>query len=397
MIARFRPILAAAVLWGAASAAVLVATPAARADQTSSSPNAPYAQMRTLQTLQEQIAHGNAAAQAAQPKLMAHIADMFLSAEPEAWADPRNGRAAALFILSGGKPEVVRTVLERAKPTPAIDRLLKGALAYGEGEESIAAALLEPIDPKSVPNALGGHLALVKASLVVGRDPAKADKLLDLARLLMPGTLVEEAALRRQIFLLADSNQLDKVTLLSRQYLHRFRTSVYAENFRERFAVAVLRFAAAGDTPQLTKFDAVIKEMRPDEARRFYLAMAKAAITNGRTATARMAADKAKALAVAGSPDAARADLYTAAALVASDRVDDGMTRLTLMNPAQLGPDDVKLRQAALSVGTVVSAQNTSDGAGDEAGGTDDPGAQLLARAHTALQTSDQVLKGAGK
>lgn len=381
----------------AVTAAALVGlAPAARADQDPTSPNAPFLQMRTLQTLQEQVAHGNAAAQAAQPKLLAHIGDMFLAADPEAWSDPRNARAAVLFILSGGKPEVVRTVLERAKLTPALDRLMKGALAYGEGEEGIAQALLDPIDPKSLPNAIGGHLALVKAGLVSGRDAARADKLLDLARLLMPGTLVEEAALRRQIFLLADTNQLDKMTLLSRQYLHRFRTSVYAENFRERFAVSILRFAAAGDTLQLAKFDAVIKEMRADEARRFYLAIAKAAITNGRTATARMAADKAKALAPTGSPDATRADLYTSAALVASDRVDDGMTRLNVLDPAKLTPDDAKLRDAALRVGAVVSAQNTSDGAGGEAAsGSDDPGAALIAHARAALDTSDRVLKGA--
>ena len=378
--------------------ALLAAASAARADQDATSPNAPYLQMRTLQTLQEQVAHGNAVAQAAQPKLLAHIGDMFLAADPEARSDPRNSRAAVLFILSGGKPEVVRTVLERAKLTPALDRLMKGALAYGEGEEAIAAALLDPIDPKSLPNALGGHLALVKAGLVLGKDPATADKLLDLARLLGPGTLIEEAALRRQIFLLADSDRLDKVTLLSRQYLHRFHTSVYAENFRERLALAVLKFAAAGDTLQLAKFDSVIKEMKPDEARRFYLAMAKAAITNGKTATARIASDKAKALTVAGSADAARADLYGAAALVASDRVDDAMTRLTVIDAGKLGGEDAKLRDAALKVGTVVSAQNTNDGAGGEAvPGGDDPGAALIAHARTALDTSGKLLKGAAQ
>jgi chemotaxis protein MotC len=369
---------------------------AARADQDAASPNAPYAQMRTLQLLQEQIAHGNAAAQAAQPKLMGHIADVFLAAPPEAWSDPRNSRAAVLFIFSGGNPQVVRTILERAKLTPAVDRLVKGALAYGEGEEQIAVALLDPIDPKSLPNALGGHLALVKASMMAGKDVGKADRLLDIARLLMPGTLVEEAALRRQIFMLADSNALDKVTLLARQYLHRFRGSLYAENFRERFAVAALKLAAAGDTPQLNKLDAVVKEMKPDEARRFYLALSKTAIVNGRLDTGRLAADKAKALAPAGSVDAARANLYGAAALVASDKVDDGLTRLSVIDPSKLETDDAGLRDAALSVGTVVSAKNTSDGAGGDAGlRNDDPGAALIAHARAALDASDHVLKGA--
>ncbi|MCW6508534.1 chemotaxis protein MotC [Lichenifustis flavocetrariae] len=390
MTTRLRLLLGAMALVGTLSTA--------RADQDATSINAPYAQMRTLQSLQDQIAHGNTAAQAAQGKLMAHIAEVFLSADAEAWSDPRNSRAAVLFILSGGKPEVVRTVLERAKLTPATDRLIKGALAYGEGEEEIATALLDPIDPKSLPNALGGHLALVKASLIAGKAPDKADKLLDLARLLMPGTLVEEAALRRQIFMLADTGQIDKVTLLSRQYLHRFGSSVYAENFRERFAIATLRMATAGDVAMLSKMDPVVREMRPDEARRFYLAMAKAAIVNGRTDAARFASDKANALAAQGTPDQARANLYSAAVLVASDRVDDGLTRLTVLDKSKLSADDASLRDAALAVGTIVSAKNSSDGTGGDSNlANDDPSARLLAHARAALDTSDKVLKGADK
>ena len=74
--------------------------------------------MRTLQILQEQIAHGNAAAQAAQPKLMAHIAERFLAADPAVWREPRNARAGVLFVLSGGKPAVMRAVLKKPRRCP---------------------------------------------------------------------------------------------------------------------------------------------------------------------------------------------------------------------------------------------------------------------------------------
>ena len=299
-------------------ACLLLSPRPAAAEQVVFSPTAPYAQMRTLQTLQEQIAHGNAAAQAAQPKLMVHIAEIFLSAEPEAWSDPRNSRAAVLFLFSGGKPEIIRTILEKAKLTPAMDRVVKGALAYGEGEEEIAQKLLDPVDPRTLPNPLGGHLALIKATLLISKDPAQADTLLDVARLLMPGTLVEEAALRRQIFLLADGANLDKVTLLSRQYLHRFRTSVYAENFRERFAVATIKMAAAGDVKQLAKMDGR-GQGNADLTRRAGSTSPwpKRRSSTARSVAARFASEKAKTLAASGSADEARATLYAAAALVA--------------------------------------------------------------------------------
>ncbi len=195
---------------------------------------APYLAVRSLQVLQEMVAHGSTSAQGAQPKLLSHIADVFAAADPAVWKERRNAQAAVLYLFSSGKPAVVRALLGRAVFAPENDRLLKGALAYAEGEDGVAKALLGKIDPKSLPPSVGGHLALVLATLFAKDDAAKAGRMLDEARLLVPGTLVEEAALRRQIFLSADAATLDKFVSLSRQYLRRFHTSVYAGNFKHR-------------------------------------------------------------------------------------------------------------------------------------------------------------------
>ena len=58
-----------------------------------------------------------------------------------------------------------------------------------------------PVDPLTQPPELGAFLALVKGSITAADDPAAAQKMFDEARLLSPGTLVEEAALRRSIAL----------------------------------------------------------------------------------------------------------------------------------------------------------------------------------------------------
>ena len=216
------------------------------ADPAPPTAEAPYVAVRSLQSLQDQVAHGDASAQSAQPKLIAHIADVFLAVDPAVWKEPRNTRAAVLFLLSGGKPSVVRTVLSRSETAPDLDRLLKGALAYGEGQDEAARTLLDPVDPRTLPSGLGGQVALIQAALQADRNPAKASRSLDLARLLMPGTLVEEAALRRQIFLMSGPEATDKFSLLSRQYIRRFKTSVYAANFKQRFATTVVRLAENG-------------------------------------------------------------------------------------------------------------------------------------------------------
>ena len=358
----------------------------------------PFVMMRTLQTLQEQIAHGNAAAQAAQPKLMAHIADVFLAAKPDVWHDVRNARAAALFLLSGGKPSVIRTVMAASSMPPETDRLLKGALAYGEGEDETARTLLGPIDPRSLPSTLGGHLALTEATLLSNEDEAKAGRLLDLARLLLPGTLVEEAALRRQIFLLANTSTVDRFAALSRQYVRRFGHSIYAINFRQRFTAAAIALGIGDDLGSFGKLEPVIAELQPDEQRGLYLAVARAAIVRGRTVAARFAAERAANLAKGQPVDAARSILYGAASQVASDAPDKVVALLEGIDPTRLSASDAALREAALAVARSVRADQRDMARGDKLdapAGIEAASAAIIAQARKAIADTDGLVGAA--
>ena len=70
------------------------------------------------------------------------------------------------------------------------------------------------------------------------------------------------------------------------------------------------------------------------------------------------------------------------------------MTRLSGLDRAQLNADDTSLRDAAMAVGSIVSARNTSDGSGgDHPSASNDPSIALIDRAHTALDGSDALLK----
>ncbi|TIP53397.1 MAG: chemotaxis protein MotC, partial [Mesorhizobium sp.] len=71
-------------------------------------------------------------------------------------------------------------------------------------------------------------LALVKGSLLAADDPAQALTLLDEARLLSPGTLVEEAALRRSVGIAAAQGDAARFALASTQYVASYLYSPYA-------------------------------------------------------------------------------------------------------------------------------------------------------------------------
>ena len=355
---------------------------------------APSEAMRSLQRLQDQVAHGSKAAQAAQAKMLAHVADVFAAADPVAWKEPRNADAAALYLFSAGKAKTIRALVEQGAIFALDrDRLVKGALAYAEGQDEVARALLGKYDPRSLPRALGGHLALVLATLSADKDPGRAEAMLDAARLLVPGTLIEEAALRRQVFLLADVASLDKFTALSRQYMRRFRGSVYAANFKARLTSFAVRLAVAGDVAQLSKVDTAFVDMPQAERRSLYLTLARDALLAGRADTARYAAGRAAAL----SPDAAdaeRARLYTAAAGVASDASPDGRAALAGVDRGRLSARDAELQDAALAVATSID-QGLGDRGQDlgrDGAASEGASAALIDRARRAMAAGDVLL-----
>ncbi|KTS24746.1 chemotaxis protein MotC, partial [Methylobacterium indicum] len=161
----------------------------------------PVELVRTLQLLQDRIARGSTQAHLAQRQLLGHIEQRLLALEPETWAAPENLRAAVVFALSGGGPALLRRMIETGKLPEADSALVVGSLAYLEGREREARTLLGRYDPRTQPPGLAGQLALTQAAVTVREAPRKAIELLDLARLLAPGTLVEEGALRREIFI----------------------------------------------------------------------------------------------------------------------------------------------------------------------------------------------------
>lgn len=408
MRTRRRALLACGLLLGLATLPPAVAaeaeTPAGAASAAGAKPGepsksagsalAPYLAMRSLQRLQDQVAHGNTAAQSAQPRSLVHVAEVFAAADPALWKEPRNADAVALYLFSAGRATVVRALIkDGAAFTPDGDRLVKGALAYAEGQDDIARALLGGFDPKAMPASLGGHLALVLATIFADKDPARSATMLDVARLLVPGTLVEEAALRRQIFLLADALTLDKFTALSRQYLRRFRGSVFASNFRGRLTSFAVRLAVAGDVAQLAKLESVFSELPKADRRGLYLTLSRDALLAGRPDAARYAAAAAAALAP-DPAEAERARLYTAAADAASDAAPTVRATLASLDGARLPARDAELRDAAAAVAASVDAGLGDQGqdAGRDGATPDGSAMTLIERARRAMAAGDALL-----
>ena len=351
---------------------------------------APYEAMRSLQALQDRIANGDAIAQAAHAKAILRTGRVFAAAKPTLWQDGRNARALITYLFSGGSATGIAGAIAADLVAPEVKTLYEGALAYGLGDDDTARARLMPIDAKSVPSGLAGHLALVQATLIAAADAPKAIALLDTARLLEPGTLVEEAALRKEMSLIGASGDLDKFSLLSRRYLGGFPHSIYIDNFRGLVAQAAMQLGAGNSDEAGRKLAKLMGALDKVERRRLYLAIARQSLLAGRMSMTALAGNEAARLAGHDDPDAARAAVYIGAAAIVGDKYDAAVTALSEAAPSHLDARDRALRLSALAVADVIRKPPSSPEGIPERGQAD---ASLLADAERSLQAADNILK----
>jgi chemotaxis protein MotC len=361
----------------------------------------PFEMARTLQLLQDDVAHGGRAALEAQQKLLGVMAERFVAMPPQTWKDRKNIAALIVHVLSGGGPGALGLMIERRAIAESDLPLAKGALAYAEGRNDEASALLLPIDARTLLPELGGHVALAQSSLVGDKDPKAASRFLDTARLLAPGTLVEEAAIRREIIAATKDGDIEKFESLSRQQITRFANSVYAGAFRHQLAESIVRLDYGAG--RLDRLREMVATLEPSDQRDLYLMIARQAVVEGRMIVARFAADQAANLPGTTIPDTARAQLYAAAALIVTNDFETAREKLKAIDGRTLDHEDSDLLARALNVADQLRAwpkmpprdpppfdlTNNRRGSPTSA----EPASAVIARATKAISEADEFLR----
>lgn len=307
--------------------------------------------MRSLRQLQDQVVLGRPEAIAMLNRMLARIGDDMGRMPVSAWQKPDNMYAAVLYLLNGGNPEAVRALLETRPDKIVPDALVDGALAYAAGDTMRMVQLLSGPLPDGVPTELSASITLVTASQMAALDPATALLRLDKVRLDVPGTLFEEAAIRRSLKIAARLGDAVKVRLLIRNYLQRFSGSPYILDFFQQFMGSVLQL-----NERVTNADIalLLKNSAPDVQYALYLRLARGALVEGQTERARFMSDRAKELAAQLKADSSQAQLYSAASQVTSVGADAAVRKLAEIPAGKLQDSDRKLLKAAEAVGSVV-------------------------------------------
>jgi chemotaxis protein MotC len=315
----------------------------------------PYQMVRSLQLIQDRIANGDSAAMPMQRKLLEMIDARLQKTDIDAFTKKRNFRALLMYAMSGGNPRTAGELLAKAKVDPADRILAKGVMAYINGRPADAIVALRGVDPLAEEPELGAFLALVKGSVLSVKAPAQALSSLDQARLLAPGTLIEEAALRRSLALTAQLKDTARFLRISDEYFRRFLNSPYAGQFADTFVAGVVRLH-----PGLTleAIAAVVSDMDAEHRRFIYLRLARAGTLAGQADLAAFASKRAEPPSDDGKGKAdPRAGLYASIASITSGNIADVIGKLQAIDPDRLSESDQRLRDAALRIAHEVSAR----------------------------------------
>ncbi|WP_246727896.1 chemotaxis protein [Chelativorans sp. Marseille-P2723] len=306
----------------------------------------PYQMIRSLQLMQDRIADGDHAALPMQSRLLAIVDRRLRDMAPEKFEDRRNLDALLIYGASGGNPETLEAVFSRLQPGEADRRLNEGLTHYARGDLAAARELLASVDLDTMEPRLAAPLALVLGSLFTQQDPAEALRLFDQARLLSPGTLIEEAALRRSVAVSAEMKDEERFARASIQYVNRFLRSPYANQFAEAFVSGIIAFEGQVD---LSMVEEVASNMRPDQAQVIYLRIARQSAIEGYHRLLAFASENAEKYAAEEQEDP-RATLYANLALVASANVDAVLGTLEKIDDERLSESDRKLLRAARKI-----------------------------------------------
>jgi chemotaxis protein MotC len=275
------------------------------------------------------------------------------------------------YVLSGGDPEAARKLANADELTAFNRRLLEGVSSFMRGDRKEAAKSLGSVDVMSLPARIAGRVALAQALLEP--DVAIRQVNLSLAISLMPGTLVEESALRRSALAYAEAH--DEIAFWHRieRYQRRFPVSLYGREFWQEIVDIMISWTASPHPPDLEKLDFHLQRVPLPARRALYLRLARQASRSTQVKLMEFAARRVRRLALPGSSEDQIAQFYLSVYAVASENSEVALSTLQAVDLQFLTPEERALLAAGLHVASQLNleppyVQNSSEVESPETG-----------------------------
>jgi chemotaxis protein MotC len=332
-----------------------------------------------------------------QAKIMPRIDGCVSSLSTEDWKQQRNYRAAVIYVLAGGGSTRFRRLLQDHIIEEKDPPLLTASLAFADRDRENAIKLMSPIDVRIYTSILAGHLALVRGGLLIGVDNKEAAKSLAYARLMMPGSQVEEAALRREIAITDPRTETERYILLARRYQFNYPRSPFATKYWQNLTSTLSKMDLAMEGGRAAEFEELFKAAPASFGFEFHATLARMSIQMSRPEIL-----KAQTQAAEGFAESAQAKervkLYQAALhvmvgdLVASD------SDLKNIDASALNKEEVMILKTLRSVGARLEVGDEPQPAQAATSAPDrDPDMPLFQSLERSLDDSGKLLERAGR
>lgn len=314
---------------------------------------APYKMLRSLQFVQDSVVLGDHSAAEMQRFLLETIDERFRTADKSVFDDSRNVDAALIYAMSGGNPDTLEYLMSRDVNGNFDNRVSDVLRKYLSGKgllvvKTLAATATEYRDKK-----IGPYLSLVAANVMAAKDPKAALKLYDWARLTAPGTIVEEAALRRSMALTTEAKMVPESLAYSQRYARRFIHSPYASQFADLFVKLVVDHDTEIKPQDIVD---VLSFMDGPRQREVYLRIARSATIAGKNDLARLASAHANEIPSDSSESfTALANFYGGIANIPTKDIGDAVRNINDIPVGELNAKDRALREAAQTIADEVT------------------------------------------
>ena len=351
-----------------------------------------------LSAAQDETIKGNVEATAIQQRVIADIRAQLSNVPRQVWKDASNRNALIKYVLSGGDPVALEKLLTADVFTPEERPLAEGAAAFARGDRAGAAQRLIALDPYRQSPRIAGLLALVQAVLISEKDVARALQRSDDARLLSPGSLVEESAWRMAIELAISSGNRPRFETSAVRYILRFPDSLYASEVLPRIARVMggLDFAASEKGRQV--LSVIARQLGPRQREPFFFEFGSAALRAGKLSSAKFAGKAARSALSGGEAANSRGQAIELAAMIVSERSPDVVKALHDFDPARSDPAIADLIKAARSLNENITrplSQTASPSRGaapPTAKDAKDSSAAKIAKLKSKLSEADELL-----
>ena len=318
--------------------------------------------MRTIERLQDSVVAGDGDAGRYSAQLMLQFETDMAATPVDQLSDPRNILSIVVYFLSGGNPGVDEVRLRNIKIAPMYEQLLAGALAYAKGDKVAASAKLSSINADELPLEVSGRLLLIQAILISETDSEGGLLLLRRASAKLPGTIVEEAALRRCSALAAKANKPSVFDACASKMIRQFPSSPYWPEFAATFVNYVAGLKEADAALFASWLVPLLSDLTQANQLDFLLSISEKSVVNGNFVLADLCSSRAGMFSQSNSAEFSRVMLYSGAAMIGLKQVAMAAAKLKMVEPSLLKKEDYALFQKASDISQQIESSPKEEG-----------------------------------